>query len=141
MAAWIIDASVAVKWFIREADSAKANRLILESHELHAPDLILIEFANALRKCVRAGAAPLTFAEKSLITMPRLFQRLMPTGVLMTDALRAACALGHPIYDCIYLAASRSSGLPVLTADTVFVAKVAGTPDTGRVILLANWKP
>jgi predicted nucleic acid-binding protein len=141
MPKWIIDTSVVVKWFVREADSDLANQLVFGTHDLSAPDLVLIEFANALRKCVRAGVMLEARAETSLAALPRFFAEILPAGALLQDALAIACSLQHPIYDCIYLAASQSTETPLITSDATFVAKLAGTPYAANVVLLANWKP
>lgn len=141
MPAWIIDTSVVVKWFVREVDSEIANQLVFGAHDLSAPDLVLIEFANALRKCVRAGVMPEARAETSLAALPRFFAELLPVRALLPDALAIACALHHPIYDCIYLAASRRSATPLITADAALVAKLAGTAYAQNVTLLSDWKP
>lgn len=141
MAAWLVDTSVAVKWFVREATSELANELVFQKHDLAAPDLILIEFANALRKIVRAGAMPEADAITSLARLPRFFSAVLPTAGLLPDAFVIACSLQHPIYDCIYLAASSQLRCPLITADAAFVAKLAGTPYAHNVVLLADWKP
>jgi predicted nucleic acid-binding protein len=141
VAAWLVDTSVAVKWFVREAASDLANELVFQRHDLSAPDLILIEFANALRKVVRAGVMPEPDALSSLAKLPRFFSAVLPTNSLLPDALAIAFALQHPIYDCVYLAASRQLKLPLITADAAFVAKVAGTAYAQNVVLLADWKP
>jgi predicted nucleic acid-binding protein len=141
VARWLVDASVAVKWFVRPATSDLANELVFQQHDLSAPDLILIEFANALRKVVRAGVMPEAAAVTSLTMLPRFFSAMLPTSQLLPEALQIAWALQHPIYDCVYLTASRQLGLPLITADAAFIAKVAGTAYAQNVVLLADWKP
>ena len=141
MASWIVDASVVVKWFFLEADSTTANRLIFEPNRLEAPDLVLIELANYLRKQVRAGAISLRLGQHLLEAAPRVFNLLIPSSSVLDEALEIASSLGHPIYDCIYLAAARRSGAPLITADAAFAAKLAGTPDAGHIVLLADWRP
>jgi len=44
----VVDASVAVCWFVREAGSTKANKLIRGDLGLIAPSLILPELANVV---------------------------------------------------------------------------------------------
>ena len=44
-----IDASVAVKWFIDEPRRDQARDVLVRDFDLVAPDLILVEVANALR--------------------------------------------------------------------------------------------
>ena len=34
----VVDASVAVKWYVPEIHSARAERLLDQANELHAPD-------------------------------------------------------------------------------------------------------
>jgi predicted nucleic acid-binding protein len=141
MGSWIVDASIVVKWFVREANSPAANELIFQGHDLFAPDLVLIEIANALRKCVRAGLVKSDYAGTSLETLPRYFSELLPARTLLQDAFALACQLNHPIYDCIYLAASQNKGMPLITADAAFTAKIAQTAYEKHVVLLADWKP
>ena len=50
----IVDASVAVKWFVEEPDSDRARQLEFADEDLIAPDLALAEVGNALwKKAVR----------------------------------------------------------------------------------------
>jgi predicted nucleic acid-binding protein len=46
---FIVDASVAVKWFVAETDSLVADELSASRHRLFAPGLIMAAAANALR--------------------------------------------------------------------------------------------
>ena len=55
MTAFVIDASVAFKWFVPETDSGKAINLIRADTELMAPGIIWTELANAVWKNVRLG--------------------------------------------------------------------------------------
>ena len=54
---YVLDSSVALKWVLPEADSAKAIRLRDESrngiHELLAPDIFPSEIANGLASAER----------------------------------------------------------------------------------------
>jgi hypothetical protein len=48
MTSLVIDASVAIKWFLPEEHSISAIRLLEAGHELLAPDLIFAECGNVL---------------------------------------------------------------------------------------------
>jgi hypothetical protein len=50
---FVVDASVAIKWFLPEIHSDAALRLLAGEHTLHAPDLIFSEFGNVLWKRFR----------------------------------------------------------------------------------------
>jgi hypothetical protein len=61
----IIDASVAVKWFVSEEASDKADEVSASNHTLLAPRLIVIEVANALaRKAMQKLITPLEAARR-----------------------------------------------------------------------------
>lgn len=51
----VIDASVCIKWFVREDGSDAAIRLIEEGTPFLAPDLLFAEFANVMWLKHRAG--------------------------------------------------------------------------------------
>ena len=55
----------------------------------------------------------------------------------MTAVSTRPRATGHPIYDCLYLALSLQTQVPVVTADRRFAAAVAGHAAlAGRLVLL-----
>jgi predicted nucleic acid-binding protein len=59
MRRYVVDASVAVKWFVPEIHSAEALRLLSSDCELLAPDLLPSELGNIravpVRTCLSAG--------------------------------------------------------------------------------------
>ena len=61
MSGFVVDASVAIKWFIDEPDSAEAAFLL--RHPLSAPDLLAPERANVLWKKVTRAELSLDEAE------------------------------------------------------------------------------
>ena len=140
MSTFIVDASVAVKWVLRETNSDRATALAASNALLLAPDILVVEVANALRKAVSAARVPRSYAENALAGLRTLFDPLIASNDLIDEAFARAIELRHPIYDCIYLTASRRLSAPLITADIAFAAKVAGTPDAANVILLADWK-
>ena len=50
MSAFVVDASVVVKWFVPEIHSDAARRLLTLPHQYLAPDLLLAETANTIWK-------------------------------------------------------------------------------------------
>jgi predicted nucleic acid-binding protein len=56
---WVVDASIAVKWVIPEVLSEQADRIRDSDDDVLAPDLLLVEVANALwRKTVAREITP-----------------------------------------------------------------------------------
>jgi len=115
---FVVDASVAIKWVLHEPDRDLAYALL--DDRLLAPDLILVECANALRSRVARGAMPPQEAQPALVTLREAPLQLSPAVALLPEALALGVALQHAIYDCIYLALGLTSGSRVVTADRRF---------------------
>jgi predicted nucleic acid-binding protein len=121
----IIDASVAVKWFIPEEDSDRAFALV-GTHQLRAPALLLTEVGNAIWKKLRRDevSEPLDLIARHAELGVAVEIVGDPDGVLATRALELALQLDHAIYDCVYLALAEASGDTLVTADYAFRRKV-----------------
>ena len=124
----VIDASVAIKWVVAEAGTAHA--LELRQRRLMAPDLLIAECANILWKKVRRGEL---LEQEALIAggiLRGADVALEPMSGLMEPALALAVRLGHPAYDCFYLALAEATAAAFVTADEVLVRRVkaAGLP-------------
>ena len=134
----VVDASVAAKWLIAEPDSEIAAMLLDASFDLQAPRLLASEIGNLLwRRAVNGSiddheAARLAAA---LLDMPLQWRDDERTCV---EAVRIAVELGHPAYDCMYLALASLIGTQVVTADKRFVSAVASTPY--RTIVSPLWE-
>ncbi len=137
----VVDASVALKWFVLEADSEAAERLLENAAPLHAPTLLMSEFANGLWKNRKRDLIDAEQAQRALATLPRSINVWRPTDRYLGEALGMAMALDHPIYDMVYLAMARESGARVVTADQRFLRRVSGTAHESQVIALADWRP
>lgn len=114
----IIDASVAVKWFVVEPDSTAARRSVADQ-DLCAPEWLILEVANALDRRRRVGA--LTMAEcHGAVRQLRRVIRLFPTLSLVEPGQELAAIHGLTVYDAVYLALGLHLDAPVLTADRAF---------------------
>jgi predicted nucleic acid-binding protein len=138
---FVVDASVAVKWFVAETDSLVADELSASNHRLFAPRLILTEVANALGRKAMAGLMSAAEACVYLRSLPHYFDDVLAVDELIEPALENACAIRHPIYDLIYLEAARRLDAQLITADHRFTAKIAGTGLARHVTLLSGWWP
>jgi predicted nucleic acid-binding protein len=113
----VIDASVAIKWYVEQPFSLEARQLAASDHVLIAPELILAEAGNTLWKYVRAGQIEPPVARSILCNLAGRLDELQALASLADDALEIAILLNHPVYDCFYLALARREGAPVVTAD------------------------
>ena len=137
----VVDACVAVKWFVQEKDSPLALQLFDPGIRRIAPDFLLTELANAFWKSVRLGRMKAGTQSAALGSAAKFFWSLSAARSLVDDALDLATQIDHPVYDCLYVIASRRAKVSLVTTDTKLIAKLAGTPDAPNVILLSDWKP
>jgi predicted nucleic acid-binding protein len=114
---WVIDASIAVKWVIPEVLSDHADRIRDGEADVLAPDLLLVEVANALWKKTAAKEISPREADTALDLVRRSGIDLRPTGPLLPRAMDVARRLGHPVYDCVYLALAERERSAFVTAD------------------------
>lgn len=120
----IVDASVACKWFFEEDFSSEARRLAESDVVFSAPDIVLVECANAAWRRVSRETIPKAQAQAFLRALPRWFESLVPSVQLHEAAFEMACALHHPVYDCLYLSLARNWETRLVTADLAFVERV-----------------
>jgi len=100
VSAWVIDASVAVKWFVPEAESEAAKRYLRPDETLLAPELFLIEFASVILKKARLKEITEQEAAALLAKLLRVRITLAPHSPLVETAARWALAFGQSAYDC-----------------------------------------
>ena len=123
----IVDASVAVKWVLPEADSDKAVALRASDADIIAPSLVIAELGNAIWKSATRGDMTAANAQHALRIAVTHYHRLLPIEDLMTAALGFATALRHPIYDCFYLALAEREAATLITADERLLAAAKKT--------------
>lgn len=141
MSDFIVDASVAVKWFASEVDSLVADELSASNPRLFAPRLILTEVANTLGRKAIAGLMSAAEACAYVRSLPQYFDGLLAVDAMIEPPLENACYNRHPIYDFIYLEAARGLNAQLVTADRRFVAKIDSTDFARHVTLLSDWRP
>jgi predicted nucleic acid-binding protein len=115
LSAFIVDATVAIKWVVAEQGTTEA--LALLGNMLLAPSLLRAECANILWKKVRRGemsTGEAGIAARILASFEVEYCSSEPT---LARVLALALALDHPAYDCVYLALAEARGVPLVTAD------------------------
>lgn len=130
----VIDACIAIKWVVEEQGTSEA--LALRRNRLFAPDLLIAECANVLWLKVRRNELSTEEARLSARLLRHADIELMPMRPLLETATELALALGHPAYDCMYLALAESLSCDLATADRRFGTKPLPPGYKSRVILL-----
>jgi len=122
----IIDASVAVKWVVPEIGSDRAAALA--AYRLSAPDLLDAECANVLWVKVTRGEIDESDALARIARLTTAPVDRVSCRELASAALKLSIDLGHPAYDCLYLALAIRAAVPLVTADAKFLQAVASHP-------------
>ena len=135
---YVVDSSVAVKWFVREALHEQALELLDPEIRLTAPDLVICELTNILwKKCIRKEITALQ-GETIAQGITSYFVRLYPAAELHERALEIGLALGHPVYDCFFLACAEKSGSLLITDDRRLIDAVKGSDFEEITVSLGN---
>lgn len=138
MSRLVIDASVAIKWFVDEPDTPLASVVYLK-HALIAPELLGAECANILWKKHRRGELALDAFEEALLEFETAAIELRGMRELIALAGAIASRLDHPAYDCFYLALAIEEQAPFVTADASLVRKLrAASFGEAEVLSLAE---
>jgi predicted nucleic acid-binding protein len=113
----VVDASVAVKWFVPEELCAEARRFLKPDHELLAPDFLRAELGNVLWKKHRQGEMDQRTAIRLLRDFARVPIEFHASEHWADVALDLAIRYGVTVYDGLYLALAAGNGCRVVTAD------------------------
>jgi predicted nucleic acid-binding protein len=131
----VCDASVTVAWVIDEEQSLAARLLPHGPAPLLAPTILLAETANALLSRIRRRQpTPAGYPEVALHEIRAGAIAFTSDAVLLDSAMAIALRLGHPIYDCFYLALCRREEAMLATFD----ARLARHAETLAIPL---WTP
>ena len=129
----VVDASVAVKWFVPEIHSAAAARVLDPDIALYAPDLIGPEFGNILWKKVRRDEIERTEADEIMNAFAKLPFEIRSSSLLLSAAFELAVSLDRTVYDSLYLALAVAEECVLVTADAKFHAAIVMTPFAAHV--------
>lgn len=128
----IVDASVAVKWVVDEDGSGAAAEL--EGNKMAAPDLLPVECASALWAKARRGELDPPAVQERVQALLAAPVRLVPAAELVASATQLALELGHPVYDCLYLALALRENDHLVTADRRLVTAVQSEGRYGHLV-------
>jgi predicted nucleic acid-binding protein len=138
VSAFVVDASVVVKWFVPEVHSDAARRLLTLSHGFFAPDLLFAETANTMWKKIRRGELTAERGRQLVDDISRIAVETVPCRVLALDAHELANATGRTVHDSLYLALAIRLKTRMVTADDRLVAAVAVFPMAAAHIRLVQ---
>jgi len=132
MTLWVVDASVAVKWYVPERFSEQASLLLHAVNAgkvaLVAPDLIVAEFGSVLTKKALVGELTREEASEVLHAFLRVPIELVSSASLALAGFLITSAVNCTFYDALYIAAAQASGGRLITADEELARVTSRTP-------------
>ena len=132
---FVVDASVAVKWYLPEEHGDCAARLCRGGTALEAPDLLHSEIGNALWKRVRRRELTRDQAGEIIVALGQMPIEMYPSRMLSAAALQIACETNLTVYDSLYIATAMLTGSRLVTADRHVYETARGTvPLKDRVL-------
>lgn len=137
---FVIDASVAIKWFVREEYSDFARELAESGARLIAPRLIHLEVAAALSKKARRKLVDVSHLADYSAALPTFLDEIIDHEPLIGSAIELSLELDHPLYDCLYVEAAKRRQAIVVTSDLRLLAKIKAGRHRNEMIALNDWK-
>ncbi|HEX3531328.1 MAG TPA: type II toxin-antitoxin system VapC family toxin [Thermoanaerobaculia bacterium] len=114
---YIVDASVAARWYFPESLAEHADALLQQRSEILAPDILPVELAQLVWKRARSGEIDEAMAHRIVAELRRVPLELKPTSELVSAALPLALHHGLTLIDAFYIALAMQSGCLFVTAD------------------------
>jgi predicted nucleic acid-binding protein len=135
---YVIDTSVALKWYIPEAGFTEARCYMGPGIDRHSPDLLPLEGAHALLKRTRNSDPALHLAIEDARMVAEALRDSAPIryhlcGPLLGPALVLALEIGASVYDGLFLALAIRQDGQVVTADGRFRDKILTSHYASRV--------
>lgn len=134
----VVDASVMVKWYVRENESDDARDLLATDDLLIAPAHAAAEMGHVLIRHVRVGALPHDEMANALAGLARTVSSV-PLTALYAEAISVSVGTGASFYDALYVSAAAGWNTRLVTADMRLVRMMTDTPWAARVVGLSDW--
>lgn len=138
MKAYVVDAGVAVKWFLPEVHWEAAWHLLDSSTALHVPTFFELEFGNIVCKKVRRMELSQQDANLMFEQLGRVTIKRHPDTTLVRAALDLAHHLRQSLYDCLYLALALHLKIQLVTADRRFHRALRNTPSAPHLLWIED---
>lgn len=126
MSGYVLDASVAIKWFIPEVHSEAALQAKRLRQLLHVPAFITMELGNVIAKKIRRGELSRENGRTILNELPHLPLQRHADSRLFPAAYDLALDTQQSLYDCLYLALAEAIDGKLITADRKFYKSLTG---------------
>lgn len=138
MSEFVVDASVAVKWFFSEVHEEASLRLLSGRHALLVPDVFFAEIGTALWKRLRRSETTMAVVTGVLDELRALVFQVHPSRPLVPLAVDLATRFERSVYDSLYLSVALLRHCPVVTADGALYRALEQGPLRSHVMWVAD---
>lgn len=138
MRQFVVDASVAAKWYLPEPHSDHAAALLADPGTLLAPDVLYLEVAEVVWQRVVWGEIDPATADEILAELRKVPFELRSTTELIADALPLALKNRCTLRDALYLALAAHANCPLVTADRKLFDTLKAGPLAAHVLWIGN---
>jgi len=136
---YVVDTSVAVKWFLPETHSELALTLFKPKYRLKVPDLFWLEIADVFRSHAVRRILSRAEAESAwrLCVQADLLTKSTDPSVA-ERALELALETGTRVYDCLFLSMALGEECPLVTADRKFFNMIKKSPFQDQLVWVGD---
>jgi predicted nucleic acid-binding protein len=136
----VVEPGVAIKWFVEEPLRPQARSLLVNRHELIAPDILIAGVADLAWKKVTSGEIVAEQAEPIVrnIALPSFISAFVESPRLRNRAFALAMQCGWPVHDCFYAACAEAACAPLVSTDETFLQSLRAEGIALRGVPLAR---
>jgi predicted nucleic acid-binding protein len=115
----VVDPGVAMKWFVEEPLRPQARSLLVNRHEVIAPDILIAGVAELAWKKVTRGEITADQATSIVrnIALPSFISAFVESPRLRNRAFALALQCGRPVHDCFYAACAEAASTVLVSTD------------------------
>jgi predicted nucleic acid-binding protein len=138
----VLDASVAIKWYIPETLAAEARRFLSPGFRMHVPSFFAAECGNTIwKKVAQRRELDRDRGREILEELLAYPMQVHEAEGLIIPAYQLAHGVGNPklaVHDFVYLALAVALDCRLVTADRLFYDAIQPTPLASRLLWVAD---
>jgi len=123
----VLDASVAVKWFLPEIHQAESFDLLKSNPVLIAPEFLKVEFDSILSKWCRSGRLNYEKAEEVRSVFKKIKIYFVDLKDIADISFEVSAKLPVTYYDTLYLCTAKLYKCKMVTFDRKLLKSVEGS--------------
>jgi predicted nucleic acid-binding protein len=134
----VVDASVAVMWFVPEPHSITAKEILTQDGALHAPDLFRAEVVSVLCRKIQIKELKADEGRDALNAFLQLPVQFHATADLLVPAFEVALVSRQYVNDCVYLILAAQLDIGMVTGDKRFFKAIQKTEFRNHIHLIGD---